>query len=80
MNKTLRAAIARFVAGGFGAFCLVMFRGLPITPWSGDHYWWTGVIFVGAGGLASAIWNDDNLIRTFYFGLTFPMVLSALTR
>jgi hypothetical protein len=78
MNRELRATILRFLVGAFGTFLMVALRGLPLVPMSGNHYF--GIILGASGGIVSTIWMDDNLFRTIYFELTWPLMLSALTK
>jgi len=35
-------------------------------------------VFVVVGGFFSTLWEDNNRIKCFYFGLTFPLFVSAM--
>lgn len=35
-------------------------------------------VFIVFGGLFSTVWQDDNRVKCFYFGVTFPIFVSAM--
>jgi hypothetical protein len=36
------------------------------------------VLFIVFGGIFATLWKDDNEVKCFYLGVTFPTVVSAL--
>ncbi len=71
----------KFSCGGFGTFCLLLFRGIPPVPGLQDHvgYWWVGVILMVSGGFVTHIWDDKHNFRSWFFGLTWPALVAAVT-
>ena len=75
--------LVEFFCGAFGTLCVLLLRGLPAIPWvmrNGSHWGLIGFVFTVVGGIATVIWDDDNPLRAFYFGLTWTPLLSALMR
>ncbi|MGA8150437.1 MAG: hypothetical protein WB952_05765 [Terriglobales bacterium] len=73
----------KFLCGAFGSFLLLAFRGIPPLPGLGQlSYIWLGGIFVVSGGITTIIFQigDENAIRSFIFGLTWPPLIAAITR
>ena len=35
-------------------------------------------VFIIFGGIFATLWQDDNRIKCFYFGVTFPIFVSAM--
>jgi hypothetical protein len=74
--------ITKFLIGAFGSFLIIMFRDVPSLPGlSHFGYWWVRAIFVVAGGLLTIVWQigDDSPLRSFYFGATWPALISLVT-
>ena len=82
MRRFLKLLI-KFGCGAFGSFLLLALRGVPPLPGIGAvAHFWVGIGFVISGGLITLIWQvgDDQPIRSFIFGLTWPPLVAALTR
>jgi hypothetical protein len=75
--------IVKFFIGAFGTSLIVIFRDVPRLPgFSHVPYWWvTAIVFMITGGIMTVIWQigDDNPWRSFYFGVTWPALISLLT-
>jgi hypothetical protein len=41
-------------------------------------YFLISIAFIFAGGMFTAVWAEDQPIKAFYIGATFPIWLSAL--
>lgn len=80
----MKSLLIKFSCGAFGSFLLLAVRGIPPLPGIGAHvsYLWVGTGFVLSGGLITLIWQagDEQPIRSFIFGLTWPPLIAALTR
>jgi len=78
----MRDLLTKFLVGAFGSFLLIMLRDVPLLPGL-THlgYWWIRAIFVIAGGISTIVWQigDDSPLRSFYFGLTWPLLISVVT-
>lgn len=82
MKKPAKLAL-KFLSGAFGSFLLLAMRGMPPLPGLVHvGYLWLGIIFVVSGGRVTMIFQigDENLIRSFIFGVTWPPLIAALTR
>lgn len=82
MKKPAKLAL-KFLCGAFGSFVLLAIRGMPPLPGLGHiRDMWLGLIFVLTGGILTLIFQigDENEIRSFIFGLTWPPLIAALTR
>jgi phosphotransferase system glucose/maltose/N-acetylglucosamine-specific IIC component len=83
MEKKAKELLKKFFSGAFGTFLLLCVRGIPPLPGIASHvsYVWLGAGFVVSGGIATLTWQvgDDQPIRSFIFGMTWP-ALVALTR
>jgi len=81
--KRLQKLLVKFGCGAFGSFLLLALRGIPPLPGIGPEvgHLWLGVGVV-SGGLITLIWQvgDEQPIRSFSFGLTWPPPIAALTR
>ena len=59
-------------------------RALALVPGIGPEtgHLWVGIGFVISGGIITLIWQvgDDQPIRSFIFGATWPPLVAALTR
>jgi hypothetical protein len=75
--------IIKLLIGAFGTALVIMFRDMPQLPGlSHIGYWWpSAVVFVVSGGFLTIIWQigDENPWRSFYFGITWPALISLLT-
>ena len=82
--RQLQRVLIKFGCGAFGSFLLLAIRGIPPLPGIGPEasQLWIGVGFVVTGGIITLIWQvgDDQPIRSFIFGLTWPPLIAALTR
>jgi hypothetical protein len=83
MKKLGKIAI-KFCCGAFGSFLLLAVRGMPPLPGIGAEvgHLWIGFGFVISGGMITLIWQvgDEQPIRSFIFGLTWPPLIAAFTR
>ena len=82
--RQLQKLLIKFGCGAFGSFLLLAIRGIPPLPGigsAGGHFW-VGIGFIVSGGLITLIWQvgDEQPIRSFLFGLTWPQFVAALTR
>jgi hypothetical protein len=50
----------------------------PTLPHSWAVYLLATATFILAGGGFAALWQDDSPIKCFYFGVTFPLFVSAI--
>jgi hypothetical protein len=82
--RQLQKLLIKFGCGAFGSFLLLALRGIPPLPGVGQElgHLWIGVGFVVSGGIITLIWQvgDEQPIRSFIFGLTWPPLIAALTR
>jgi hypothetical protein len=77
----------KFVPGSFGGICVEVLRlykihvlgYMPATSGS-ERYWWVSVLFVLCAGGVAHYWDDKNGLRSFYIGLSFPVLVAAFTR
>jgi hypothetical protein len=78
----MKKHLLKFACGAFGTFLLLAVRGIPLLPGLGglDNLW-IGLVFIVSGGLVTLIFQigDENLIRSFIFGLTWPPLIAAFT-
>jgi hypothetical protein len=75
--------VIKFFCGAFGSFLLLAIRDIPPLPGLAHvNHQWLGVIFVASGALVTLIfqYGDDNPIRSFIFGLSWPPLIAAITR
>ena len=87
MSK-IQKLLIKFGCGAFGSFLLLALllalRGIPPLPGIGPEtgHLWVGIGFVVSGGIITLIWQvgDDQPIRSFIFGATWPPLVAALTR
>ncbi len=77
----------KFLPGAFGGFVVEVLRLYKIhvlgsiSPVAGaGHYWWVSVLFVLCAGGVAHIWDDKHALRSFYIGLSFPVLVAAFTR
>jgi len=47
-------------------------------PSSWPLYMVITAVFIIFGGIFATLWQDDNRIKCFYFGVTFPIFVSAM--
>jgi hypothetical protein len=82
--RQLQQLLIKFGCGAFGSFLLLALRGVPPLPGIGLQmsHLWVGIGFVVSGGVITLIWQvgDEQPIRSFIFGLTWPALIAALTR
>jgi len=82
--KSFKRLAIKFGCGAFGSFLLLAIRGIAPLPGIGSSvsHLWIGIGFVVSGGIITLIWQvgDDQPIRSFIFGLTWPALIAALTR
>jgi hypothetical protein len=82
--KQLSKTLIKFGCGVFGSFLLLALRGIPPLPGIGPEvgHLWVGIGFMVSGGITTLIFQagDENPIRSFIFGLTWPPLIAALTR
>jgi hypothetical protein len=82
--KQLSRLLVKFGCGVFGSFLLLALRGVPPLPGIGPEvsHLWLGIGFIVSGGITTLICQagDENPIRSFIFGLTWPPLVAALTR
>jgi len=74
--------LLKFACGAFGSFLILAFRGIPPLPGLGHiASIWLGLIFVFSGSFVTLIFQigDNNVLRSFIFGLTWPPLIAALT-
>jgi hypothetical protein len=68
----------------FGSFLLLALREIPPLPGIGPEvgHLWVGIGFLVSGGIMTPIFQpgDENPMRSFIFGLTWPPLVAALTR
>jgi len=77
----------KFMPGAFGGLCVEAMRlykihivgTMPPIPGS-EHYWWISVIFILCAGGVAHYWDDENPLRSFYIGVSFPTLVAAFTR
>ena len=77
----------KFIPGTFGGCCVEAVRLykihvlgiLPMVPGS-EKYWWISALFVLCAGGVAYYWDDDNALRSFYVGLSFPALVAAFSR
>jgi len=85
--KDVLKLLLKFGLGVFGSFLLLAIRDIPPLPglaglFGGSiSHSWIGVIFLLSGGVVTLIFQvgDENVIRSFIFGLTWPPLIAALT-
>jgi len=82
--RQIQQLLIKFGCGAFGSFLLLALRGVPPLPGIGLQmsHLWVGIGFVVSGGVITLIWQvgDEQPIRSFIFGLTWPALIAALTR
>jgi hypothetical protein len=82
--RRLQKLLIKFGCGAFGSFVLLAIRGIPPLPGIGPEagHIWVGLGFTVSGGIITLIWQvgDEQPIRSFIFGLTWPPLIAALTR
>jgi hypothetical protein len=79
----MRAHVIKFLIGAFGTFLIFEFRDVPALPGlSHFSHWLALVIFMASGGFSTVICQigDEAPFRSFYFGLTWPALISLVTR
>lgn len=79
----MKNLLIKFFCGAFGSFLLLALRGIPPLPGIAHlSSLWIGSVFVVTGGIITLIWQvgDEQPIRSFIFGLTWPPLIAALTR
>ena len=77
----------KFIPGAFGGLCVEVLRlykihilgSMPAISGS-SHYWWVSILFVLCAGGVAHIWDDKHALRSFYIGLSFPVLVAAFTR
>jgi hypothetical protein len=82
----LRRSTRKFLFGAAGAATTELLRvykvsvlGLgPVHP----SLWYLLIsgAFVVLGGCAAIVWDDDHALRSYYFGMTFPLMIAMMTR
>jgi hypothetical protein len=81
--KQVSKLLVKFGCGVFGSFLLLALRGIPPLPGIGPEvgHLWLGIGFI-VSGITTLIFQagDENPIRSFIFGLTWPPLIAALTR
>jgi hypothetical protein len=71
--RQLQKVLIKFGCGAFGSFLLLAIRGIPPLPGIGPE---ASQLWIGVGWQV----GDDQPIRSFIFGLTWPPLIAALTR
>ena len=77
---------ARFFYGLFGASApeILRWSKIALRPTESDlpANWLIYLVvltgFIAAGGIFATLWRDDNRVKCFYFGATFPAFVSAI--
>ncbi len=78
----MKEHLLKFGVGAFGTFLLFLFRDVPYLPGLAHvGYWWVRAIFIVTGGVMTIVWQigDENVLRSLYFGVTWPVLISAVT-
>ena len=47
-------------------------------PSSWPVYLMVSLVFILFAGIFATLWQDDNRVKCFYFGVTFPLFVSAM--
>ncbi len=76
----------RWIYGSVGAaspevirwYALAKKTTAPDLPYSIIIYIVATVFFIVFGGIFASLWQDDNRVKCFYLGVTFPTVVSAI--
>ena len=76
----------RFLYGLVGAASPEVIRWFKLAPHfqttdfpsSWPRYVVITAVFIIFGGIFATLWQDDNRIKCFYFGVTFPIFVSAM--
>lgn len=77
--------LQRFIYGALGAASPEIIRWSKVAhdsavqmPSSWSIYALATLAFIVAGGVFASLWQDDSPIKCFYFGVTFPVFVSAI--
>jgi hypothetical protein len=78
----MKEHVTKFLIGAFGTFLIVMFKDVSSLPMLKHFTYAVGtLVFIASGGFATVICQigDKAPFRSFYFGCTWPALISILT-